>query len=686
MGTMDPSNPSLRTSTTTGASISNHSSGCSNTSSNDGDDDSYVQAKGGATGYVNSIYDYSTTNGFNHVRYPIYDRAKHATTTDLGQDEEEAVYNPNDVLASQPETIDFAVSNSSVSFSDSPRLLSLIDKEETSNEITMVNPTKEKLQDLPIHLPISAPHQSNPGRHGSNKNSFDSSYSESNNTTTNQTLQDMEAGFKSRERIISDKKPSILSENLVNACPLRPKTLNNATNFARSNSRHHYPVDNQPMMLLMERRAMASRLGAMRALPPRMTCTKRQSQEPALRIPPIPTGSFNSHSVWSSTRSFQSNIDDISAIAPLPPQRFVGSSNLTNNWDQECDNLSFGTGSSASQSGVALDIHAVSTHSGVRPEGKVCRRNAFRESKQQRPILSLHRSFSFKSIIGKSMKSLLSTATSMNYHDHNTDSHLSEKEYQLIEDTLKQHFPCKQSSKSALHDLVLSFERTEAIKGETIFSQGDICDEKSYVYVIAEGLCSVIVDGNGVPGPYGILARKSLFGELGVLYSTIRGATVLVKSDEGAVLFRAQGEAFTKCENLLLPSNPRTAGSDGTTAHPEDEHIHEIDEAINQLMGTKHYHGGEIIRQYEPGRLWLWTQWQGTILQHNFYTCLYAMWLSSLLVVVVHTFGQPTWSLGLAPDEKHPWVEHLSMVQKLWVYQMTLTTFILTFFVNQAYR
>jgi hypothetical protein len=58
---------------------------------------------------------------------------------------------------------------------------------------------------------------------------------------------------------------------------------------------------------------------------------------------------------------------------------------------------------------------------------------------------------------------------------------------------------------------------------------------------------------------------------------------------------------------------------------------------------------------------------------------------SLFLIIVIRRFTNPTWCCGLAPDKAHPLIARLSIVQKIWSYQMSLTTFILTFFLNQAY-
>lgn len=254
--------------------------------------------------------------------------------------------------------------------------------------------------------------------------------------------------------------------------------------------------------------------------------------------------------------------------------------------------------------------------------------------------------------------------------------HLSDHEYSLIEKSLKKNFLFKKLCPKSLHALVMAFERTEAVKDEIIIQQGDTCEDDSYVYVIAEGVASVLVDGKQVPPPYGSLAPKCIFGELGVLYKANRAATIKIKTDY-AVLFRASGEAFTKAFDVK-PTND--------TAEDVEDDLLEIDEAINQLCGTKSLHqGGDIFLQYKLGRGWLWAQWSGTVLEQSLLTSLFAMFISLLLVVFIQVFAEPTWSLGMPPDEDHPWIQRLSMINKLWTYMQISTIFTLTFYVSQAY-
>lgn len=116
---------------------------------------------------------------------------------------------------------------------------------------------------------------------------------------------------------------------------------------------------------------------------------------------------------------------------------------------------------------------------------------------------------------------------------------------------------------------------------------------------MAEGECSVDVDGVEVPGPYGTYSPKSIFGELGVLYSSTgaftTSSTITAKTDS-AVLFRASGAAVSNALNTM----PVDDINDGP--NKDGVEMRAIDRAIDQLSWTKSLYGGEITRQCQPIR------------------------------------------------------------------------------------
>ena len=99
-------------------------------------------------------------------------------------------------------------------------------------------------------------------------------------------------------------------------------------------------------------------------------------------------------------------------------------------------------------------------------------------------------------------------------------------------------------------------------------------------------------------------------------------------------------------------------------------------------------YNANVILRYNPHRTWLWRRWHGTILQSSVHKVLWNMLLSGIVCVVLRQVcgGASLWRWGLEPSgEECLWVARLKVFDKLWHYQQTLTTFILTFFLGQAY-
>ena len=138
-----------------------------------------------------------------------------------------------------------------------------------------------------------------------------------------------------------------------------------------------------------------------------------------------------------------------------------------------------------------------------------------------------------------------------------------------------------------------------------------------------------------------------------------------MKTDR-CTIFQVPADVF---RDALNPNKSSEYEYDENERYPTDNNaiLEEIDDAIDQLCGSKTLHGGEIIRQYQPSRRWLWAQYRGTILQHNLRITLIAMAFTLAMVILIRLFGNPTWPLGLAPTEDHPLILTLGMIKKVWV-------------------
>jgi hypothetical protein len=93
-----------------------------------------------------------------------------------------------------------------------------------------------------------------------------------------------------------------------------------------------------------------------------------------------------------------------------------------------------------------------------------------------------------------------------------------------------------------------------------------------------------------------------------------------------------------------------------------------------------------IICEYEPSASWLWKKWDGTVLPMIWSQILFAMLLATGLDVAVHHFATSSWSIFSVPPVDEPLIRELQGINKLWEYQLTLSTFILSFFTQETYR
>ena len=106
--------------------------------------------------------------------------------------------------------------------------------------------------------------------------------------------------------------------------------------------------------------------------------------------------------------------------------------------------------------------------------------------------------------------------------------------------------------------------------------------------------------------------------------------------------------------------------------------------SLSKWAGTKKPNR-PVICEYEPSGLWLWFKWQGTVLQLIYRTFLLAVGTGILLDVWVRRVSEASWSILSVPPATDPLIRSLSGLEKLWTYQLTLCTFILTFFTSQSY-
>lgn len=259
------------------------------------------------------------------------------------------------------------------------------------------------------------------------------------------------------------------------------------------------------------------------------------------------------------------------------------------------------------------------------------------------------------------------------------------QEISFIQESLGNNVLFENIAKAGLDSLVEGLEKFQVSEGDVIVQQGD-ASENDYVYLVAEGTCSVEVDGTLVPEPYDTLKPTDIFGELGVLYGDKRGATIAASTDT-ATLFRIDGRAF---KDILLNRILDSENMDLET-------MQQVDWAINKVEGTIMNYGGNIIPTYQPERAWLWQQFEGTVLPISIPTtvanvgfcvlfCLYArIQIYGGDVNIMDMDWAVVFTEQLVPDKSLPFVEKLDLVHDIWHYFNSPTTFVLTFFLSQAY-
>eukprot|EP00534_Pseudo-nitzschia_fraudulenta_P012756 CAMPEP_0201204256 /NCGR_PEP_ID=MMETSP0851-20130426/168487_1 /ASSEMBLY_ACC=CAM_ASM_000631 /TAXON_ID=183588 /ORGANISM="Pseudo-nitzschia fraudulenta, Strain WWA7" /LENGTH=604 /DNA_ID=CAMNT_0047492325 /DNA_START=89 /DNA_END=1900 /DNA_ORIENTATION=+ len=289
----------------------------------------------------------------------------------------------------------------------------------------------------------------------------------------------------------------------------------------------------------------------------------------------------------------------------------------------------------------------------------------------------------------KQVIAVSTTSDTDNLSDHEYTPSIfpkEEEENRFIEGVLRTNFLFRdQKQKNQdFSAMVASFEKQEFEKGSFLSIQGDT-ENTNYLYLIFSGSCSVSIDKKVLPDPYGTTGPGGLTGELALLYGTPRAATVCAKTP--VTVFRLHRNDFLYFLDDYEPSSS-TASS---RAEKIKRQVREIDEVLDQISGAKSRYDGKIIEQFQPSRAWLWRRWRGTIMQHAWKACLVNMGVSLAFLITLRVlndsiFKNPiTWPLGAIPDQGHPLIYRMKGLHKMWSYTMSITTLILSFYLNKAY-
>lgn len=93
-----------------------------------------------------------------------------------------------------------------------------------------------------------------------------------------------------------------------------------------------------------------------------------------------------------------------------------------------------------------------------------------------------------------------------------------------------------------------------------------------------------------------------------------------------------------------------------------------------------------VICEYEPDSMYLWTKWKGTVGQLIYPYVIFNVLVGMVVAFTVRECSDATWSFFAVPPQDDSIIQELHGFNRIWSYQVTLTTFILTFFTSEAYK
>lgn len=230
----------------------------------------------------------------------------------------------------------------------------------------------------------------------------------------------------------------------------------------------------------------------------------------------------------------------------------------------------------------------------------------------------------------------------------------------------------------ALDAIVASFEKVQYDADDEIIRQGDPCHdaETTYMYVVTKGECAVKVNGKVLPDPYGTMTRDAIFGELSIMNDSPRKATITAKTN--CSLQRVSKATVKK-------HLPQDAGAREAFEKERDD-LKRIDDILDKIAGVDSRYGGDIIHKFKPQRLWLWTRWRYTVLAFSYPFVLFNMTLTGIIALAVELSAGSDWIPGYEPDQENPIIMQLNTIfGQVFNYLMTLATFVLTFYLSEAF-
>eukprot|EP00931_Biecheleriopsis_adriatica_P069401 TRINITY_DN43259_c0_g1_i1.p1 TRINITY_DN43259_c0_g1~~TRINITY_DN43259_c0_g1_i1.p1 ORF type:complete len:441 (+),score=69.14 TRINITY_DN43259_c0_g1_i1:32-1354(+) len=109
-----------------------------------------------------------------------------------------------------------------------------------------------------------------------------------------------------------------------------------------------------------------------------------------------------------------------------------------------------------------------------------------------------------------------------------------------------------------------------------------------------------------------------------------------------------------------------------------------LEEMVDRATATRTTRS--VLLPYIDSSRWIWRQWTGTILQTCWKPVLCSMLASTVLVTCARCKPSLVGPVGQMPNFAQLLANYLLPVLYAWEHQVTLTTFVVTFFLNQSYN
>ena len=119
----------------------------------------------------------------------------------------------------------------------------------------------------------------------------------------------------------------------------------------------------------------------------------------------------------------------------------------------------------------------------------------------------------------------------------------SNEEIQFLKKSLKNNFCFSTLSSKELLSIIMAFQETKVYnKGSVIIEQGELTAD--YFYVIKKGVVRYEINGQTLSPNQSTATRGNSFGELALLYTSPRSASVIVDSTDGCIFYKVDQKTF----------------------------------------------------------------------------------------------------------------------------------------------